>query len=150
MFLSYSHRDQALIDQLTAYLGALRLRGVIQTWTGREIEAGTGWKGAILSYIDSADIIVLALSADFLASHYSLEEAEAALKRHHAKQARVIPVLLRPVNLAESPFADLQVSPRNGRAITLWEDGDEAFLSVAKDIQRAAAELKAQAAVSDK
>lgn len=149
MFLSYSHRDEALIDQMTAYLAALQRRGVIQGWTDQKIGAGTEWDKAIVSYIDSADIILLALSVDFLASDYSLAEAEKALKRHNAGQALVIPVLLRPVDLSELPFARLQVSPKNGKPITLWENRDEAFLSVARDIQRAAEALKAQATVSD-
>lgn len=149
VFLSYSYKDQALIDHLTAFLTALKRRQVIQVWTDHQIEAGTEWASAIVSYIDSADIIVLALSADFLASDYSLAEAEAALKRHNAKQALVIPVLLQPVDLSESPFAKMPVSPSNGKPITLWEDKDAAFLSVARDIQRAAEQLKAEAAVSD-
>jgi hypothetical protein len=151
VFLSYSHKDQALIDQLTAYLDALTRRGVIQGWTDQQIEAGTEWDRAIVSYLDSADIILLALSADFLASDYSLEEVEAALKRHDTKQALVIPVMLRSVDWSESllPFSRLQASPSNGKPITLWDNRDEAFLSVARDIQKAVEALKAQAAVSD-
>lgn len=148
VFLSYSHKDQALIDQLTAYLAALRLRGVIQFWTDQQIESGTEWSKAIVSYLDSADIILLALSVDFLASEHSSAEVERALKRHEMKQALVIPVLLRPVDLSGTLFAHLQGSPK-GKPITLWEDKDAAFLSVAREIQRAAEAIKAQAAVSD-
>lgn len=153
VFLSYSHKDQALIDQLIAHLGALKLLGVIQAWTAQTIETGTQWDKAIVPYLDSADIILLALSADFLASDYSAAEVGEALKRHVAKQAHVIPVLLRPIDLANTPFAHLfahlQSLPNNGKPITLWEDRDAAFLSVAKDIQRTAEALKAQAAVRD-
>ncbi|BAU14887.1 TIR protein [Leptolyngbya sp. NIES-3755] len=149
MFLSYSHKDQALIDQLTAYVAALRRRGVIQVWTDQSIEAGTEWDKAIVSYLDSADIILLALSADFLASDYSSVEVREVLKRHNTGQAYVIPVMLRPVDWSDSPFSHLQSLPDNGKPITLWEDRDAAFLSVARSIQKVAEQLKAQAAVSD-
>jgi len=149
VFLSYSSKDQALVDQFTAHLTALKWQGVIQSWNDHQIEAGADWQKAITSYLDSADIILLLLSADFLASEYSLDEAHRALERNESGQARVIPVLLRPVDFSATPFAKLQAVPRDGKPITLWEDKDAAFLSVARDIRKVAGELKAQATVND-
>jgi hypothetical protein len=149
VFLSYSHKDTVLRDELTAHLTALKWRGVIQDWNDDQIEAGTNWDKAIASYLDSADIILLLLSADFLASQHSWDEAERVLKRHESGQARVILVLLRPVDLSATPFAKLQFSPSGGKPITFWEDKDEAFLSVARDIRKVARELSAQAATND-
>jgi TIR domain len=147
VFLSYSSKDQALVDQFTAHLTALKWRGVIQSWNDHQIEAGTDWAGAITSYLDSADIILLLLSSDFLASEYSLDEAHRALNRKESGQAQVIPVLLRPVDFSATPFSisNLQASPSGGKPITLWEDKDAAFLSVARDIRKVAEELKARA-----
>jgi TIR domain len=149
VFLSYSSRDQALVDQFTAHLTALKWQKVIQSWHDHQIEAGTDWSKSITSYLDSADIILLLLSADFLASEYSLDEARRALKRNESGQARVLPILLRPINFSATPFAQLQATPSNGRPITLWEDKDVAFLSVTRDIRRAVEDLKAQAALND-
>ena len=78
VFLSYSQKDQALVDQLMAYLAALELRGEIQFWHEHQIEAGMDWGNAILSALDSADIILLVLSPYFLASIYSRIEVEEA------------------------------------------------------------------------
>lgn len=149
VFLSYSRKDEILRDELAAHLTALKLRGVIQNWNDAQVEAGTEWDKAIASYLDSADIILLLLSPDFLASEYSLEEAQRALKRSESGQVCVIPVILRPVDFLATPFAKLQFSPNDGKPITLWEDKDEAFLSVARDIRKAAKELLAQAATND-
>jgi len=150
VFLSYARKDAVLRDELVAHLTALKWRGVIQDWNDEQIEAGTDWDKAIASHMDSADIILLLLSADFLASDYSWDEAQRALKRHESGQARVIPVLLRPVaHLSDTPFANLQFSPSGGKPITRWEDKDAAFLSVARDIRKAAGELTALAAAND-
>jgi hypothetical protein len=149
VFLSYSSKDQALVEQFTAHLTALKWRGVIQSWHDHQIEAGTDWTKAITSYLDSADIILLLLSSDFLASEYSLDEAHRALKRNESGQARVIPVLLRPIDLSATPFVKLQAAPSSGKPVTLWEDKDAAFLSIARDIRRVAEELKVQATVRD-
>jgi hypothetical protein len=145
VFLSYSSKDQALVDQFTAHLTALKWRGIIQVWHDHQIEAGTDWSKAITSYLDSADIILLLLSSDFLASEYSLDEAHRALRRYESGQARVIPVLLRPVDFLATPFSNLQVAPIGGKPVALWEDKDAAFLSVVREIRKAAEELKARA-----
>lgn len=127
VFVSYSHKDAILRDELTAHLTALKWRGVIQDWNDDQIEAGTDWDKPIASYFDSADIILLLLSPDFLASKYSLDEAQRALKLHESGQALVIPILLRPTNFLATPFAKLQVSPSDAKPITSWQDKDEAF-----------------------
>jgi TIR domain len=149
VFLSYSHQDRALVDRLRIHLSALRRLGVIQYWSDQEIEAGTEWSKAIVSHLDSADIIILLLSPDFLASEYSREEAEIALKRHQSGEARVIPVLLRPVDLSATPFTDLQMTPSDGVSVTQWADQDEAFVNVSREIRRAAKALTARAMVNE-
>ncbi len=149
VFLSYSRKDAALRDELAAHLTALKWQGIFHDWNDEQIETGTDWTKAIASYLDSADIILLLLSPDFLASEHSWDEARRALKRHELGQAQVIPILLRPIDFLATPFAKLQFSPSDGKPITLWEDKDEAFLSVARDIRKAARALTAQAAAKD-
>jgi TIR domain len=149
IFLSYSHRDRALVDQLEAHLTALKWRGEIRAWSDRQIELGAEVEKEIKSHLDSADIILLLISPDFLASNYSWEEAQRALKRHKTGEAKVIPVLLRPVVLESTPFAEIQVSPKDLVPITLWENRDEAFLSVIKDIRNTVEELSLQAAANE-
>jgi hypothetical protein len=60
-----------------------------------------------------------------------------AIERHEAGAERVIPVILRSVDWQASPFARLQVLPKDGKPVTLWPDRDEAFTDVAKGIRRA-------------
>jgi hypothetical protein len=54
-----------------------------------------------------------------------------ALERHKIGEARVIPIILRPADLKNSPFMGLQALPANAKAVTAWENRDEAFLDVA-------------------
>src|SRR6266571_2645464 len=62
---------------------------------------------------------------------------QRALERHQAGQARVMPILLRPVDWKGAPFARLQALPTNAKAITSWSNQDEAFADVAAGIRRA-------------
>jgi hypothetical protein len=140
VFFSYSHKDEVLRDKLATHLKLLERQGVIQQWHDRQILAGTEWKGEIDGNLEAAQIILLLISADFLASDYCYDlEMGRALERHDAGAARVIPIVLRPVdNLWKAPFGKLQALPTDGKAVTLWDNQDAAFADVAKGIRLAA------------
>ena len=53
-----------------------------------------------------------------------------AMKRHEKGQAHVIPVILRPVDWQDEPFARLQALPQDAKPVTTWANQDEAFLEV--------------------
>jgi hypothetical protein len=89
------------------------------------------------SLLESADIILLLISADFINSRYCYSvEGRCALERHKAGEARVIPILLRPVDWQITPLAKLQALPRDARAVTSWLNPDEAFLAIAQGRSR--------------
>jgi hypothetical protein len=144
LFCSYSHRDERLRERLETHLALLRRDGVVAAWHDRKIRAGAEWSGEIDSHLESAGIILLLISADFLASTYCYDvEMKRALERHKAGTARVIPVMLRPVEDAwkQSPFAHLQALPKDGKAVTRWADREEAWVSVTNGIRAAIKDL---------
>ena len=47
----------------------------------------------------------------------------------------VIPVLLRPASLLDSPFADLKPLPGDGRPISQWSDRDAALVDVVAGVR---------------
>jgi hypothetical protein len=96
IFISYAREDEAWRNELAKHLKSLEWQGVIKAWHDRKITAGEEWKSAIDSHLESAKIILLLISADFLASDYCYDiELQRALERHESKEARVIPVILR-------------------------------------------------------
>ena len=143
VFYSYSHKDEELRDQLENHLAMLKREGVIQGWHDRRISAGQEWDGEIDAHLKSADIILLLVSSDFLASNYCYDiEVTLAMERHEAKAARVIPVILRPCDWTSAPFGKLQGLPKDVTPVRKWSDQDEAFLDIAKGIRRAAGEIR--------
>lgn len=146
VFVSYSHSDEVLAENLMVHLSNLRRQGVIAAWHDRQIEAGAEWAKEVDSYLDDADLILLLISADFLASDYCWGvEMRRALERHDAGKARVIPIVLRPVDWFDTPFAKLQVLPRDGTPITTWRNRDEAFINVARGIRQVIQHLDTKA-----
>jgi DNA-binding MarR family transcriptional regulator len=146
VFYSYSHRDESLRDELEEHLSLLRRQGIIAGWHDRRIGAGEEWKGEIDRFLESSQVILLLVSPSFLASDYCYEiEARRAIERHEKGEARVIPVILRPVDWKGAPFAKLAVLPKGGEPVTSWKDRDEAFLDVAVGIRTAVEEMMARA-----
>jgi len=139
VFFSYCHADEALRDQLEKQLSMLKRQGVIETWHDRRINAGQEIDAAIDNHINTDEIILLLVSPDFIASDYCYNvEMARAMERHEAKQATVIPVILRACDWHHAPFGKLLGTPLDGKPVTLWPDRDEAFLQVAKEVRKAA------------
>ncbi|MEI1377009.1 MULTISPECIES: GUN4 domain-containing protein [unclassified Nostoc] len=143
LFFSYSHKDEALRDELANHLSTLKRQGVISSWHERKILPGEEWDHQINDNLNTADIILLLVSSDFIASNYCWEvEVTTAIERHNTGKARVIPVILRRVDWSHTPFAKLQFLPKNAEPVTSWTNRDEAFTNVAKGIRAAAQQLK--------
>jgi hypothetical protein len=143
LYYCYSHSDERLREKLEEHLALLQRGGVIDGWHDRRIGAGQEWKGQIDEHLDSASIILLLISASFLASDYCYdEEMKRALQRHKDGKARVIPVIIRPTdNRQSAPFGGLHVLPRDGKPVVDWPRLDDAFADIARGIRAAALEL---------
>jgi hypothetical protein len=142
VFYSYSHKDEDLRNELEAHLALLRREGSITGWHDRKIGAGTEWKNSINEHLESARVILLLISSDFLASDYCYDiELKRAMERHNSGEARVIPIILRSCDWASAPFVKLQALPKNAKPIKSWDDRDEAFTDVAAGIREAIADI---------
>ena len=137
VFFSYAHEDEGLRDELAKHLKLLERQGVISAWHDREIGAGDEWRQEIEQRLKAADIILLLISADFLASDFCWGvELKQAMQRHEAGEARVIPIILREVDWQGASFGKLQALPKNAEPVTNWSNQDQAFADVARGIRR--------------
>ena len=142
LFISYSHADKQLYELLSKHLMPLQHEEVINHWSDRQIMPGTEFGDEIMAQLNKADVILLLISPDFVASKYCWGiEMKRAMARHETQSARVIPVILRPVDWFKCPFGKLLALPTDGKAVTTWANQDEAFLDVAKSIRITAADL---------
>jgi len=143
LFYSYSHKDEELRDEMETHLRILHRRGLIESWHDRKIEAGDDWKQRINENLEAAHIILLLVSADFIASDYCYEkEMNRALEIHENKEARVIPIILRDCNWKDAPFVKLQCLPKAGLAVTSWMSRDSAWRNVSEEIQKVIQKLQ--------
>jgi TPR repeat protein len=141
VFYSYSHKDEEFRIALESHLSPLQHQGLITAWHDRRIGAGDEWRKQIDLHLRSADIILLLVSADFIHSDYCFDvELPCALERHKDDKAIVIPIIVRPVDWSRARFAELKTLPRDGKAISLWSDRDEALMTVAQGVREAVLE----------
>jgi hypothetical protein len=138
VFFSYSHEDEAYRDQLDKHLTLLRRQRLIDIWHDRRILPGQNFAGAIDKALDEADVILLLVSASFLASEYCYSvEMGRALERNRRGEVAVIPVIVRPCDWRSAPFGELLAAPRDGKPLTQWLDIDAAYTDVAAAVRRA-------------
>lgn len=136
LFYSYSHKDQLLRADLDAHLALLKKQGLLSTWFDGEVLPGSEWRTEIEARLEKADIILLLVSADFLASDFCWGvELERAIQRHNSGEATLIPIILRPCDWLTAPFGRLQALPSDSKAVIQWEQKDEAWLTVAKGLR---------------
>jgi hypothetical protein len=145
LFYSFSTKDESLRSKLETHLAMLKRENLIREWNFREIPPGTHFKNEIDKHLNTANIILLLVSADFLASDYCYTiEMKRAIERHKEGSAVVIPIILRPCEWHTAPFAGLEALPKNGKPVTSWRDRDKAFTDIAKGIRRTIESLKSE------
>ncbi len=139
LFFSYSHADQKLRKELEKHLSLLKRQKVIKTWHDGELVAGDEVDSGIAISLETADIILLLVSHNFMHSYYCYEkEMAAALRRHEQGAAKVIPIILRPVDWKSAPFGKLLALPSDGKPVVKWKLRDSAFLDITEGIRNAA------------
>jgi hypothetical protein len=125
-----------------SHLRPLENEGII-SWYDRQVLPGTQWDDEIRARLNSADIILLLISADFLATDYCTKvEIPEALRRHRAGGATVMPVILRHCGWDYTPLAKIQAYPEKAKPIKSWADIDAAYLDVVRGVYLAASAIK--------
>ena len=151
IFCCYAHKDQELLIRLKTHLMPLYLRGLIDITSDIDIGPGTEWEREIKQHLDTAQIILLLVSPDFMSSDYCYStEMKRAIERHESGEAHVIPVILRPTMWEEAPFSKLQALPKDGKPVTgpSWHSEDEAFHYTAEGIAKVVKKLTTQSFIT--
>jgi len=145
IFYCYSHKDKELREELEHHFSSLRRLGKIKTWCDREIQPGAKWEKEIDTSLESANLVLLLVSSDFIDSDYCWgKEMKRALERDNEGTARVIPIILRPVHWQGTPIAELQLLPTGGKPVTEWSVRDRAFTNIVEEINKVITDLQSQ------
>lgn len=145
LFFSYAHEDARYRERLQRHLSTLRNEGLVADWHDGMLTPGAEWDVEIRARLARADIVVLLVSADFLASDYIARvELQEALRRDRARQSSVVPVVVQPCDWRSTDLGRLQALPRGAKPISRWRHPEEAYLDVAQGIRAAGEEILAR------
>ena len=143
VFISYSHRDKDYLAMLKTYLHE-KTCPLLNVWDDGEIPVGGGWNDDIKTHLNSAQIILLLISQDFLISDYiGKVELKTALEKDSRKECRVIPIFTRHCNLDNyAQITSLQGLPKEMRFLgDVGADIDNQLSLIQKEINDIAASL---------
>src|SRR5205085_6355340 len=129
---------------LKTHLSPFLREGLIDVWYDRDISAGTKWEQQIKEQLNAAQIILLLISPDFMASDYINNiELKQALERDKRGEARVIPIILRHIHWQIPTLRNLQALPTDAKPVVdrYWHNLDEAFFDIVEGIRKVIKEL---------
>lgn len=138
LLLLYHPADEALRDELETYLSTLRYSGLVEFWHEAHILPGGEQEAEMQQHQASARVIVPLITANFLADErLYLRYLDTALRRHHAGEAKLIPLLLSPCDVMSTPLFELNtLYPKpKGRAVSQKPDRAETLTNFAQDLR---------------
>ena len=143
IFVSYSHRNEDDKDRLVTHLKLMERQGLVAPWDDRQIAPAEEWEPAIKEHLERAGLIILLISADFLASDYCWgKELKRAMGRHDAGEAKVVPVFAQPCDWKGAAFGKLQGVPQDAVPISDFPNPEFGFAEAAKAIRQAVENLR--------
>lgn len=136
IFYSYSHKDEDYRENLEKHLATLRDDQLIDEWHDRKIDAGDDLNEEIEKNMTNAHIILFLFSSDFMASESCKREIKRTLQLKKEKGTEFIPIILRPCSWKNNnSISDIKALPLDGKPIILWDNQDEAWVSVYEGIK---------------
>lgn len=135
IFISHADTDATQCTQLENHLTSMSRAGLIRVWHRRMVPPGEDTGAATRKELDAAEIILLLVSPEFVSTESCNVEVNRAMARHDAGEARVVPILLRSVDVRGMPFASLSFLPKDRRPIGRAADPDEAWEQVTAAIR---------------
>lgn len=140
VFISYSHKDARWLERIRIMLTPLVRTQEIFVWDDTKIKPGTKWKQEIANAIDGAQVALLLVSPNFLASGFVADkELPPILNASREKGLVVIWALVSACLYKKTPIAEYQAAHSTARpldSLTLPRR-NEALLAIAEAISAA-------------
>ncbi len=136
VFISYSKANVKQRRRLESELKVLMNEGLIRRhWHDRMIAPGDEWHDVIQDELTRADVIILLISTEALATEYiTKHEIPRAMARRQPGKIIVVPVILEPCRWQQTVLGPLNGLPEKAKAIDQWPRSSAAWNSVAEGL----------------
>ncbi len=139
IFIAYAKKDEDILLSLRKHLAVLERIENVRIWYDGNIELGTEWAAETDEALSKAKIILLLISADFIASDFCYEnQMQKALERHKNGAAVLVPIIIRDCVWEGTPFSKLKVLPLNGVPVSssVWDTADTPYVEIVKALNK--------------
>lgn len=127
--------DYAYYKDLAIHLAILQRTGQIALWHVSQALPASDIVQECNRHLDAAALILLLLSPAFQTSYECQEQLARVMRRRASDGVPILPIIMRPVDLTQSPLATIKALPRGGLAVTQWRSVDEAYIDIAQGIR---------------
>lgn len=143
IFISYSHADKVILKNLKKHLKYYEDNGHISSWDDTKISTGMLWKKEIDNALSSANVAILLVSSDFLASDFIMKyELPTLLKSAKLNGTKILPVIVTPCAYEDSHLVNFQAfnSPSNPVIGLTRVKKEDLYAKIAKEVKDVVAE----------
>ncbi len=136
VFISYARQDEVFKDELIRHLNPLVRNNTIKSWHDGILMVGEEWEPSIKKQIEEADVILLLISPDFMASDYIDDvEISKSLDRSRKRETVIVPIIIRPTNYSSFEISKYQALPKDGKPVSTWLYRDEAWIDITHQLK---------------
>lgn len=147
VFISYSHTDVEFLDRLLVHLKPLEKNNQLELWVDTRLRAGDKWKKEIEKALERANVAILLVSADFLASDFITDnELPPLLRNAEERGTRVVPLIVKPCRFTRDKNLRVFQSVNDPkRALILLPAGQQELIydQVAAEVEKSMPAVKA-------
>ena len=147
VFISYSHTYVEFLDRLLVHLKPLEKNNQLELWVDTRLRAGDKWKKEIEKALERANVAILLVSADFLASDFITDnELPPLLRNAEERGTRVVPLIVKPCRFTRDKNLRVFQSVNDPkRALILLPAGQQELIydQVAAEVEKSMPAVKA-------
>ncbi len=136
IFISYNQVDKKYKKNLLKNLSGLIRIGKINVWEDELILPGQEQNTEVKKNLDRAQINLILISPDFIDWELWHDEIyPQSIKKYEKGEMLIVPIMIRPTDILDLDLKRFHLLPKNMKAISLWNDEDEAWLDVTKSLR---------------
>lgn len=142
----FDREDLAFLKDLRKHLRILETEGLAAIWDTSEIPPGWDWRQVIQSHLETASVILLLVSANFMGSDEGYKLAMRAFDRNAPPDVHVVPVLLSDYGWQYSKLGSLNPLPTNKKPISRWPHRSTAYEDIVQGLREIITEIQSPGA----
>jgi len=111
VFVSYSHKDREWLERLRRHLAPFVQQGSVTHWDDSLLEAGANWKDEIETALHAAQVAVLLVTPNYLASPFvAAHELKQILARARDHGVTIVWIAVSASAYAETDINQIQAA----------------------------------------